>query len=237
MIRLCRKDFIISRFYLLLILPFYLLQALAFSRLSEHGYYLVHLAAILGMMAVPLILEDMGKTDQTLCSVPLARATIVYARYLYSMMFIILGTLFCIAYAYCLSLLSGFAGIDWLPPFSVPASLLTFYMLFLLVMIHLPFYFRYGLLKGTMVHLFILLALLFAILAIQSVSGYLSGITSALVDPEYLRDRGGWMVQSLERAFRSHGSLVTYGFLSAIALVAAFISMGLSIHFYNERDF
>jgi len=176
-------------------------------------------ALTLALTAVLLIVEWKQDADRFLGSLPVSRKDVVSARYAWVLGAAAVGT---VLYAFYGRLLLELATERWLPRWSgapgwgSAAGLVTFFVTAWLVSVaYLPFYFRSGLAKGTW---------LFAAAAAMSIVG---GVLLTRRWPVH------WTLIGISE---SAGSVATVVAALLVALALGWLSLRLSIRFYDRRD-
>ena len=228
MLRLCVKDGALVRIGVYIGLPLYLLQAGTFYRWSGEAFLYVTIAITTALAVTGAIIDDVFGADALFCSLPLSRSTIVAARYLWGLISLAVGLVLCVGYGRLLGALigapaSGFAG----PP-DVAAALTVALLTAALLCVWYPFYFRWGLGKGTLLFLAAVLALgalvSTTVLALRALGASLPG-------------RAGSPVSMVRAAVIRVGAAPATAIAVGILGSAAYLSLRLSTRFYERRDF
>ncbi len=149
MLRLCRKDFIASRWFWLLALIVYLLYGV-FSINQDAAFMVMAVAFLLGLVALPLIIEDHYRTEIFFCSLPVDRSTIVGSRYLLSGFIVLIGGLLVFGYRHFLNSVVRInaPGINPFPLLTLEGLSEFMTLAVFLICLFYPLYFRFGLGKG-----------------------------------------------------------------------------------------
>jgi hypothetical protein len=238
MFKLCAKDYLSSRWLWLgtsAIYALYVAQPLGLS------FILMALGTLLLLtnLNIPLFFEDKDKTEALYASLPLRRADIVRGRYLLAG-FILAGSGLLI-FGSAAAVRTLFRGQSYQNSLSPLVSLegIASYLLgggFFLAAF-LPLYHRLGLGRGNMVFFPGLFVLLAGATGLERIASAKLGIIRPLLTPEFLKDPGRGIIAGFENIRSALGPLL-FG-CAAIALLAAmvFVSLRLSIRFYERREF
>jgi len=212
MLKLCRKDVLVTRVFWIPALFAYIVISTAFY---ERGLIFIFINAVLtfSMVFSILIIDDKYRVEPFFISLPLKRRKVVYARYLSSGFIIFLGLLF---YFFTSFLLDSFIPIDivdFMPLISPEGAAVFLIPAVLLTLIFLPMYFRLGLGK----------ALLFFPAVIMAGTGIF------------------WIlfpgVNKLEKLYNTFGEPLTI-FIAVLALLSLVVaSIIISIRFYSRKEF
>jgi len=212
MLKLCRKDVLITRVFWIPALFAYIVISTAFY---ERGliFIFVNAALTFSMVFSILIIDDKYRVEPFFISLPLKRRKVVYARYLSSGFIIFLGLLF---YFFTSFLLDSFIPIDivdFMPLISPEGAAVFLFPVVLLTLIFLPMYFRLGLGK----------ALLFFPVVIMVGAGVFWILLPG--------------VNKLEKLYNTFGAplIIFIAFLALFSLV--FASIIISIRFYSRKEF
>ena len=212
MIKLCRKDVLVTRVFWIPALFSYIVISTAFY---ERGLIFIFVNAVLtfSMVFSILIIDDKYRVEPFFISLPLKRRKVVYARYLSSGFIIFLGLLF---YFFTSFLLDSFIPIDivdFMPLISPEGASVFLILVVLLTLIFLPMYFRLGLGK----------ALLFFPVVIMVGAGVFWILLPG--------------VNKLEKLYNTFGAplIIFIAFLALLSLV--FASIIISIRFYSRKEF
>lgn len=212
MLKLCRKDVLITRVFWIPALFAYIVISTAFY---ERGliFIFVNAALTFSMVFSILIIDDKYRVEPFFISLPLKRRKVVYARYLSSGFIIFLGLLF---YFFTSFLLDSFIPIDivdFMPLISPEGAAVFLIPAVLLTLIFLPMYFRLGLGK----------ALLFFPAVIMAGTGIFWILLPG--------------VNKLEKLYNTFGEPLTI-FIAVLALLSlVFASIIISIRFYSRKEF
>jgi len=212
MLKLCRKDVLITRVFWIPALFSYIVISTAFY---ERGLIFIFVNAVLtfSMVFSILIIDDKYRVEPFFISLPLKRRKVVYARYLSSGFIIFLGLLF---YFFTNFLLDSFLPIDivdFMPLISPEGAAVFLIPAVLLTLIFLPMYFRLGLGK----------ALLFFPAVIMAGTGIFWILLPG--------------VNKLEKLYKALGAPLTI-FIAVLVLSSlVFASIIISIRFYSRKEF
>ncbi len=212
MLKLCRKDVLITRVFWIPALFSYIVISTAFY---ERGLLFIFVNAVLtfSMVFSILIIDDKYRVEPFFISLPLKRRKVVYARYLSSGFIILLGLVF---YFFTSFLLDSFIPIDivdFRPLISPEGAAVFLIPAVLLTLIFLPMYFRLGLGK----------ALLFFPAVIMAGTGVFWILLPG--------------VNKLEKLYKAFGAPLTI-FIAVLVLSSlVFASIIISIRFYSRKEF
>jgi ABC-type transport system involved in multi-copper enzyme maturation permease subunit len=184
---------------------------------SPETFFGTNVVLALAFTAGLLILDWKQEAERFVASLPVSRGEVVRARYLGALGAAVAGT---VGYAVYGTLLLGLGTESLLqrwptePAWESPEGLLAFFVtVWLVSAAYLPFYFRAGLVRGTW--LFALAAAPFIVGAVLLTRGWPGGMARL---PE-----GG-------------GSVTAVGATLLVSLAVGWLSLRLSIRFYEERD-
>ena len=212
MTALVLKDLRVLRPWWWLILPGHLLFA-ANGIVSPEAFFGMNVVLALAFTAGLLILDWRQEAERFVSSLPVSRGEVVRARYVGALGAAVAGT---VGYAVYGSLLLGLGTESLLqrwptePGWESPEGLLAFFATVWLVSVaYLPFYFAAGLPRGTW--LFAVAAALCIVGAVLLIRWWPSGIESA-------------------------GFGTRVGATLLVSLALGWLSLRLSIRFYEQRD-
>jgi len=225
MLKLCWKDFVASRWFWVLTLIICVLYG-AFPISQNSAVMVVGLGVVVGLLLVPLFIEDRYRTEALYCSLPLKRSTIVRARYLLSGFVFAAGTILMFAYGYFANSVFKMKLIKInLEALRTLEGMLGFlFAAMFLISIFFPFYFRFGLAKGVVVFTTIIMGLIIALAAL-------------FPGKEILNDPGTGILQALGNVKHSLTAPLFLFFSLALGAGIVFLSVRVSIRFYDQRDF
>lgn len=226
--RFCRKELIVTRLAWMIALPFYLVFAPIFF-MGNTGYLTGHLLFAFAMCLVGAGLDDYFDADAVICSLPVKRSSVVVGRYLAFLLVALIVLFLCIAYGYFLDAnLTRPGKVDLEQVASIPGALAYLVPMAIISSLFLPFYFRFGFGRGLFFFSFSVV-----ILAIAAI---------ALVDPaamtvDLLRDPCARLVRVIVdlRESAGTGAVITAALIAAAAPV--YLSIKLSVNFYDKREF
>lgn len=220
MLRFLYKDWVISRLFLAVLAPFYLLYGVV-AHMSPGIFFTYHIL-IASLLSVGLLaIEDRYRTHDWICSLPVRRRDVVQARYGSALLVVALLFLIYLGYGGLLQLL--------LPrPQGWPPSSLTMLTLYLpvpalTVSLLFPFYFRYGLGRGVVRLLLCLVA-------------------AAVLLTTYVGFTGGWgaFFHTMAELVGGIGGMHSIRglVLAVFAFIAGlvFLSAHLSLFFFHRED-
>jgi ABC-2 type transport system permease protein len=238
MLKLCAKDFVVSRWLWLLVLAANILyfrfpsQQLLLSMVSGIG--LVPFCVF-----VTLFLEDRYKTEVIYASLPLKRSTIVLARYVLVGFLAVASAAWTFVYGYFLNSVVKlrFIRIDLQSLFSIEG--IAGYLIFmaLLAALFFPFYFRHGLARGSFIFAIVFLTLAIFIVGFERLAANVLHLTGPLFTAEFLKDPGLGIVRAIGGIKDSLGLVSFVGTVFVFMGGILLFSIRLSIRFYNCREF
>ena len=232
---LLAKDVRLVAPYVWLIVPGHVLFCVQAFLVPELDFWM-NLAVALAWTAAIALVEWQSDTDRLLASLPAARATIVEARYASSLAAVAIGALLYVVYGHAVMavatdrLTARWSGTTpaWTSADGVAAFLLLGYVL---VVVFLPFYFRFGFPRGAgMFSAAAALAILAGrALAYSAGSREPAAARAALTPSEGIR---AWL-SSLSASWGPE--LASLSVLAGAAALGV-LSVRLSIRFYKGRD-
>jgi len=232
MIDLVWKDLVAARWFLILLIPFYVLQLAATA--SQAPIFFVFTALFTGLLGFGSIaLEDQQNTELLWCSLPVTRRDVVLARYLSTGLGLLIGL--------GLSWSVGRAAAQWMgaaarSEAAASAGYLIYGALFVLLAliaaVFLPCYFRFGAGRGLVVFSSIGIGVLIVAPLLLQLALLLAGYGNPLMDPEVWR-RGAEKFDAEEGV--RFAQRVIAG-LAVLASGATLLSAGLSVCFFQKRD-
>jgi hypothetical protein len=238
MLKLCGKDFMAGRWWWLLFMASYVLT-FTFPLQQSLGLMVGAVALITACVFVTLFLEDRYKTEAFYASLPLKRSTIVLARYVLTALLSLAGVVFVFLYGYLLTSLVKLRWIviDLRSLLSIEG--MTGFVLFIafLAALYFPFYFRHGLGRGSFIFAAVLLGLGIVLAGIERLAAKIFHLTGPLFTADFLKDPGLGIIRAIGGV---RDSLRLPLFVGAALLIMAgmlVISIRLSIHFYQKREF
>ncbi len=237
MFRLCLKDFYVNRslpLVLAVIFSFYFVLFFLMEQLIIEPTLFIFIVTLILMYT-----DEKYKTDTLYCSLPLKRSTIVLARYVSLLLTILvgIGLVFIFTFLMKKSWPMGFPP----PPEGWTATnwFSVFFPLALIFSIFFPLYFRFGYSKGvilgfisTAVVGFLLVGLLYVMVSIKSGSWGLAQYTEGKENPIL-----AFITGIIGQAMGILGKQNLLIFLSLLMIPLVFVSIMLSIKFYNKREY
>jgi ABC-type transport system involved in multi-copper enzyme maturation permease subunit len=232
MTELIWKDIVAARWFLAILIPFYLLQ-LAATVSQAPIFYLFTLLFTILLAFGSIGLEDHHGTESLWCSLPVTRRHVVLARYLSTGLGVFLGLAMSWLVGQGVMRLAVMRAVlnSGQPP-GLQGYAALFILLALLSAVFLPCYFRLGAGKGLIVFSAIGVALLIVIPLLLQLVFFLAGYSNPLLDPELLRRRAAEM-GTAQRERLAH---LAMGVMTVLAMAATLLSAGLSVRFYEKRD-
>ena len=232
MLKLCLKDYLAARWWWLLALVAYALYA-TFPLMQNLAFMIAGAALIMGCLGVAVFIEDFFKTEAYFSSLPLRRSTIVQARYLLAGLLTLGGGIIVFAYGGLVN------SMTWLRAVKINlGAIMTFegvmgYVLALAILVGLyfPFYFRFGLARGSLGFAITLLGLslgLAAVLALLNENPFKSA--------DFLKDPGIGIVWAIGQVKDELGPPLFIATGLVLTVGVFWISLRLSTRFYEKRD-
>ena len=220
MLTLLAKDWRASRFYVGLIVPWYLLM-ISQAALLPAGLVELSLPLVWMVALAPAILELVNGCEPTFCSMPVTRPKLVAGRYLFAVSGCGFALLLCLAHIKLLQGL-GLPGVNaygWLPTVEGATAFLASALVLLGVL--LPLTFGFGLIRGVLAFF----GLICLALALQVILLWGEPVSSW---------RLGSPLQSLTLALtrRPFGLLLLWALMSSGLLASCWIAGRL----YRRRD-
>lgn len=221
------KDLVMARWFLVAAIPVYVVQLLALAAVPPAFALLTLFGA--GFFAIISVgVEEGQRTEALWASLPVGRDTIVWGRYLTT----VLGLTFAIALSWAVGrFLPGLFPAEGAPAPPLPPGAYAAIACVVLVTValFLPCYFRLGAGPGVQAFMALVVGLLILFSVVGSVVVLASGGAESFQapTPEQLEAAGQW----LER-----WAGVIAGALTAIAVAAMALSAMLSVQFYRTRD-
>jgi hypothetical protein len=238
MLKLCAKDFVVSRWWWLLVLAANVVnfrfpsQALWLSMV--YGIGLVLVSAF-----VTLFLDDRYKTEVFYASLPLKRSTIVLARYVLVGFLAIVSAACTFIYGYFLNSLvtPRFIWIDLQSLFSFEGIAGYLFFTAFLAALFFPFYFKLGLAFGAIISAVVCLALgsLFFVLDYLAADEF--HLTRPLLTSKFLKDPGRGILRAIGGIRASLGVPLFIGGVLVLMAGMLLVSIRLSVRFYKKREF
>jgi hypothetical protein len=238
MLKLCAKDFVVSRWLWLLVLAADILyfrfpsQQLLESMVSGIGL-------VLFCVFVTLFLEDRYKTEVFYASLPLKRSTIVLARYVLVGFLAIVSVAWTFVHGYFLNsvVTLRFIQIDLQSLFSFEGIAGYLFFTAFLAALFFPFYFKYRLGLGSFIFAVVCLALGCLFLVFQFLATDALHLTGPLSMPEFLKHPGLGILRAIGGIKASLGIPLFVGALLVLMAGMLLVSIRLSIRVYEKKEF
>ena len=212
------KDLRVLRPYWWIIVPAHALFS-ANGIISPEVFFAMSVVLALALTMALLIIEWQQDADRFVSSLPVSRSQVVHARYAWALGVALCGTvLFALYGRVLLAFATPRLHERWpgTPGWESVEDLLGFFLVVWLVSVaYLPFYFRSGLGKGTW---------LFVACAAPAIVG--GAVLSRWLSPSW----------TLTAAAEVTGTAVTVVGALVVAAVLGFLSLRLSLRFYDRRD-
>jgi len=223
------KDLRVSKLFLLGLVPVYLAFAAALFSMTPL-YVPFNLLIIAFCAASVAAVDDNYKAHAVFCSLPLSRRSVVWGRYFSSFAIVLIGAALCYGYGRLLNavtepvgVVDGVVMLNRGMPVLLGASLL-------LLSVFLPFYFRFGILRG---------AVFFGLAALAGAVVFV-GIRalSQPLDAAIRRVGGVWegLLAGLAAARNGLGPAAFLAAAVAVAAGLATLSIFLSVRYYRKRE-
>jgi hypothetical protein len=230
MLRLVSKDLKTGRFYLLMLVAFFSLQGHIFLLVGSG--YLAFSILITAIIAVgSIIIDSVHRGDFLLMSLPISRATCVRGRYLTALMAVVLGWIMNVGLGCLLLLILPNAKLHWSILLSIEWFLAYFVLLAVILTTFLPFYFRYGIGRGS----FLFFLGLAALLIVGTVVALAAGASRDILT-ESLKHLDGGAVRAVEQIENAVSLPVLLVSLALLLSGWTLLSMRLSVRFFAARD-
>ncbi len=238
MLNLIRKDFIAGALFLLgaaILIPFLSSIAMAamiddFGGINTGIFTFIVIALCVGASFIFIAIDTSFKTEMTYASLPLRRSTIVLARYVSSIIITLTG--FCLVILSCLMLVYLFGQND--PVFQIflssrgITSMIS--LILIIVTIMLPFMFKFGPGKGVIAALIVQIGIVLFFPLSEFVINALKDIWNFDIAIFYK------ILKEILSRIAALPEIYGYLFVFSIVVTFNFISIVLSIRFYNRRD-
>lgn len=229
---LLAKDVRLFTPYLWLIVPVHVLWC-AQAFLAPEMYFWMSLAAALAWTGGVLAIEWRMDTDRFVASLPVTRGTTVRARYASAFAGVALGAVLFVIYGYAIAAIaparivaSWGSSPSWASVDGVAAFVLVGYVL---LVVFLPFYFRFGLAYGAC---WFGLSLTLLLVLATSLARLLGSVDRAAIRPPPSTMAREWLA-----ALATSWGVPLAGLALAVgALALGAFSVWLSVRFYEERD-
>ena len=241
MLDLIKKDFIACWIFLLgvaIFIPFITTMAI-WAMMDDFGgliigvFTFITIALCIASSFIFIGIDTASNADMIYASLPIKRSTIVYARYFSSMLQVIVS--FALIILTCLSSIYIFNKTD--PAFELLLSLrgITSMITFLLLILSfiLPFVFKFAFGKGISAALITQICFVISVPVFKFLIKALNGIWEFDIAffSKLLDDILKWII-SLPRVLGVYAYLLIFTIVSMMI----FISIILSVRFYNRRD-
>ena len=223
MFNLIRKDILIQKKTLAYLGFYVVLFTLAFQNIADDAFPAIAVAISYQMVAAACSHEDKAGSDIIWNSMPVSRNKIVLSKYLSIFVYTLLASLGYMAFAALLHLVRLPVKIS-----PITASGLTGSIIAVALMngLYFPVYFKLGFMKARVASFVLFFALFF---------GVTFGITS--LSEAMKSSQGNTTLRAVASTLQGASDLqITFG-LIGLALVFLLISYGLSVKFYNNREF
>lgn len=229
------KDLALGGRWLALVLAVYCFN-LAVAPFSGPLFLFLALSLPVVLVMGGLMIEASNETDPLWCSLPLSRADIVRGRYFTALVAILsgLGLSWLVGQVVSRFLLRLPGG----PPAYLDLRVYAFFLAALLFAAGLffPFYFRFGLGKGTTIFMAVFGGAMIGLSALAQTLGYLLGAGGVPTDPAFWRQAAHLVRPSPAGGAGEAGLWILGGFLS-LAFAFFLGSISISIKHFRAREF
>lgn len=238
MLKLCYKDYLASRWLWLFPLVIYFLYSL-----QSFGQSLIVMifgaSLVLSCLLITVILEDLNKTEALYGSLPLRRSTLVKARYLLAGILVVVGGLVIFSSIIPMNAImrAQHQKATLMPLLSIEAGAGFLVFVTFAIALFLPFNYRLGLGRGSMAFLASAAGLVLAIVVFGQLAGRLFGSWTPLFTAEFFKDPGKGILEAIGRFRQAIGAPLFIVSILVVLGILVFISMRLSIRFYEKREF
>ena len=236
--KLCSKDLIVSRVFWAPALVFFIIVATPFIEFNLLFLLANVILTFVLVLGIPII-DDIYRTDPLFGSLPLRRSDVVKARYLSSGGIILGGLFLLLGTGHFLGFLFPTDNVNLGPILGGRAAVAFLILAALLVSFFLPFYFRLGLGRAIFAFMGTFLGIL--ILASGAVKIIALSSGQSVVDLLGL-ERDFWfspstpLVEGIRAGQNALGLPLFALILIAVFSGIIFLSLRLSISFFNQRD-
>ncbi len=227
-LNLVKRDFAVSKFYLIvavLVWILYGVQAFMFNMYAATG-----LLFTMFLPSIFIIMDTFFKAEIQFCSFPVKRTTVVYARYISSLILIMSGLI-----------LTAFLGLIFDAFLSAEDKsfkiLMTWpgiagflFSVILFISIIMPFIFRFGLVKGLVIFVSAVVSCILVITVIEYIISVNQGYV--MFTKPYFRG----ITRLTAEYINSSGTLFLKIQSAAVLIAVPVLSVFLSKRFYNKRD-
>jgi hypothetical protein len=236
-IALLLKDFKASALPLAAVLVLYLLTSVTAAR-AEEALFWLSIGFTVGLWVVPAVIDWHVDADRFVCSLPVDRATVVWARVAWMVGAAAAGA---VSWA-AMGLLWRTVPVDLgqspgIPMWQSAEGFLAFGAVAAsLAVLFLPCYYRFGIGKGSAVFGFLALALV----------GAVTGLTVlGVIEPSGAADGAGAgtllpaaaVIRGFARLRDAFGVLGAIGLLGGGAAVGGCLAVRMAVGFYEQREF
>lgn len=233
MLDLIKKDLIISKNFIFIILPFYFLYAAVMFRF-DNVYLLVNMMFTMFLSAGITIIEDRYPADLFLLSLPVDRKTLVKARYLSSLITAGIGMILYLGYGFILDRLFKDKTTMFVELLT-PESIVVFATVLLIMLaVFYPYYYKWGLWKGMVV---LSVTFMLVYMACSSFLFAASGFVGASGWGEFFRSPGKALIRGVILVEQAVGRSVMLSLVLFLAGCVVYLSMMLSVRVYRKREF
>jgi len=233
---LLHKDFAVSRGFLWIILPFYLLYAAIFFKVAG-VYLLVNMAFTLFLSVGVILIDDRYDADLYLLSLPGKRDMLVRARYLSSILVTLAGLLTCLLYGLLLDLIIEKEKMNFDPVASLEGMVAFLVVLLLFLSIFYPLYFRLGPWRALAAMSTLLIILFASVSVILYLGGWVAGKAGFTVPAYFFKDPAMALVVWIARGMEKLGVPLFLAITGLCTLAVVWISIHVSVRLYEKREF
>jgi len=234
MVNLILKDIFLVKKVMLWVMGLWL-----FFMIAARGFGLQYMVVTLLIAAQPMSVDEKNRTDVLYCSLPVKKSTIVYSRYLAALFTFVGVVAVCFLVFSIIENLGLPARTVIFPPISVQQFFTVTIFITLFVSGFFPFYFKYGYMKGQLLGATAITLVCAAFMGVLYIVVSLSGKT-AILDAVMSNTALPWIFRFLIGVFAQAAILlgklnlqVLIGIMTAVLL---FVSVRVSVKFYNNKD-
>lgn len=209
-------------------------------------FMVIERSLVLPMLIFPFFFTNTGlqidennRGESLLCSLPLKRNLLVWARYLLALFFIIVSFLLALITAWLVKHIFPVVAFEPKTLFSLPHIYLWLFPLILMLSVYLPFYFRFGYAKGLFIGLTGSAIVMTAVMGVLYLAiSLFTGSWSLLADfPENVKPQVfDYLKALLARTINTMGLDTFLLLLTATAALLFLASLSISLKLFKTRD-
>jgi len=190
-------------------------------------------ALITGCLGITVLIEDLFRTEAYFSSLPLRRSTIVQARYLLAGLLMLGGGIIVFAYGRLVNSMTWLRAVKLNLGVIMTLEGVMGYVLAMAILVGLyfPFYFRFGLVRGSLGFAIAVAGLGFALSAVLALLN-----ENPFKSDDFLKDPGIGIVRAIGQVKDGLGPPLFIAVGLVLAAWFLWVSLRLSIRFYEKRD-